>query len=72
MTVHARTNQPAQSGRLEFSRAGQEKIDMEVATADPFALTGRFKVEKSGSYTVKFLTTSKQANPDPDQLFALA
>ncbi len=65
VTVHARTNQPARSGRLEFSKSAQETIDMEVATADPYALTGRFKVDKSGSYTIKFLTTGKQANPDP-------
>ena len=47
--VHARTNQPAQSGRLEFSRSNRLPVDMEVATAEPFALTGRFKVEESAA-----------------------
>ena len=65
VTVHARTNQPAQSGRLELSKAGPEKIDMEVATSDPYSLTGRFKVERSGSLRGEVPDHGQAGQPRP-------
>ena len=63
VTVHARTNEPARSASLVFTKAKPEP--MEVASDDPRTLVGRFKVEESGTYTIKFQTTGGQANPEP-------
>ncbi len=63
MTVHARTNEPARSAALTFTKA--DAVAMEVSSSDPKELVGKFKVEKSGSYTIKFRTTGGQMNPDP-------
>src|SRR5512135_451244 len=65
VTVHARTNEPARSAFLEFSKAQDKPAPMEVSTADPRELVGRFNVQEPGSYTIKFTTTGGQPNPDP-------
>src|SRR5579864_5453043 len=63
ITVHAQTNQPAQTGKLDFGK--ENTVSMDVTAGDPQQLTGRFKVSETGSYTIKFTTTGGQANPDP-------
>jgi hypothetical protein len=65
VTIHARTNEPARSAFLEFSKAQVKQAPMEVSTANPRELVGRFNVKEPGSYTIKFTTTGGQPNPDP-------
>ena len=68
VTIHARTNEPAVSGHIDFSRAKtmrNEQPILDVASEDPRLLEGRFTIEQSGSYTIKFKTTGGQVNPDP-------
>ena len=62
VTVHARTNMPAQFASLNLK---DESLPMEVDSEDPTVLTGRFNVNVSGSYTVNFRTTGGQLNPSP-------
>src|SRR5262249_43251274 len=65
ITVHARTNQPAKSGELYFTKAEADRAAMTVSTADPHELTGRFVVRRSGTYYIKFRNTGDKPNPDP-------
>src|SRR5262249_13170532 len=60
VTVRARTNEPARSANLTFTKA--DPIAMAVSSADTRELTGQFKVDKTGSYTIKFRTTGGQMN----------
>jgi len=61
--VHARTNQPARSGYLDFGKQAQTRMD--VNPEDPRELSGKIHVASDGSYTIKFQTLSGQMNPDP-------
>ncbi len=63
VTVHAKTNMPASMATLNI--VNDEAAAMEIASDDPTVLTGKFKVEKSGTYTIKFRTTGGQLNPNP-------
>ena len=63
VTVRARTNQPARSGSLKFTKTAP--APMEVATSDPTELVGKFKVADSESYKIEFTNTGGQANPEP-------
>ncbi len=65
VTVHAQTNDDARSAYLDFSKAENKHEPMEVSTANARELTGRFRVEDPGSYTIKFTTTGGQPNPEP-------
>ncbi|AMV37622.1 hypothetical protein [Planctomyces sp. SH-PL62] len=63
VTVHARTNEPARAGSLNLTAGAS--AGMTVSEADPRELTGKFKVEKTGTYTINFRTTGGQLNPNP-------
>ena len=65
VTVHAKTNEPAQTGTLDFTDPEAQHAVMEVESGSAHELSGRFKVTKNGSYTIKFRTTGGQMNPDP-------
>ncbi len=63
VVVHARTNQPVQSATIDMGKDGTPT--MEVSTEDPQEIKGEFEVKSDGSYTIKFVTTGGQRNPDP-------
>jgi hypothetical protein len=63
VTVHARTNQPAESGSLELGPLGSKW--MTPSSSDATLLEGQFRVVKTGKYHVAFKTTGGQVNPNP-------
>ncbi|WP_169976516.1 DUF4175 family protein [Tautonia rosea] len=63
VTVRATTNQPARNGNLDLGALGTSRLV--VSRDNPQELTGRFKVEENGSYSIKFETTEGQLNPEP-------
>jgi hypothetical protein len=63
VTVHAKTNMPAKIATLNI--ASDTQAPMEILSQDPTVLTGRFNVNRSGSYTVNFRTLGGQLNPNP-------
>ena len=63
VTVHARTNQPASSGKLDLGKLGT--FAMESEGEGQQGLRGKFAVTEDGSYSVKFTTTGGQNNPEP-------
>jgi len=63
VTVHAKTNMPASMATLNV--VNETPAPMEIASDDPTVLSGKFNVEKSGTYTIKFKTTGGQLNPNP-------
>ncbi len=69
VTVHARTNEPARSARLEFGKNsnGQEKdsTSMDVNRSDPYLLTGQFRVEDDRTYWIRFESEDGQRNREP-------
>ncbi len=64
VTLHAKTNQAASWGRVQFGKAGVEPRNMGT-DGDPQSLTGQFPVTEDGSYTIRLKTTDGQVNPDP-------
>ncbi|HEU5118831.1 MAG TPA: hypothetical protein VFT74_19720, partial [Isosphaeraceae bacterium] len=69
VTVHARTNEPARSARLEFGKNsnGREKdsMAMDVNRSDPYLLTGQFRVEDDRTYWIRFESEDGQRNREP-------
>ncbi|WP_158633438.1 DUF4175 family protein, partial [Tautonia sociabilis] len=63
VTIRARTNLPARGGHLDLDEMGTARLV--ASPSDPQELTGRFKLERNGSYTIKFETTEGQLNPEP-------
>ena len=63
VTVHATTNEPAERGTLNLTTG--DLAPMTVDEGDAHHLTGKFKVTKSGTYTINFRTTGGQLNPNP-------
>ena len=63
VTVHATTNEPASRATLNLT--SQKPAPMTVSADDPHQLTGKFKVTKTGTYTINFRTTGGQLNPNP-------
>ena len=63
VTVHATTNEPARQGTLNLT--ADTPAPMTVRPDDAHQLTGKFKVTKSGTYTISFRTTGGQLNPNP-------
>src|SRR5262249_31928699 len=69
ITVHARTNEPAASAKLVLSykdAAGEKKApSMDIDEKNREELNGKFRIERDGTYTIKFRTTGDQENPRP-------
>ena len=63
VTVHAKTNEPASSGKLRLGKLGT--FAMQKEGDDDKALVGKFLVTENGQYHVQFTTTDGQNNPEP-------
>ena len=63
ITVHAKTNEPARLATLNLTTGAP--APMTVSETDAHELTGKFKVDKTGTYTINFRTTGGQLNPNP-------
>ena len=66
VTVHATTNEPAERGTLNLTTG--DLAPMTVEEGDAHQLIGKFKVTKSGTYTINFRTTGGPAQPQPGRL----
>ena len=65
VTVHARTNMPAQIATVNLNMASEAPAPMDISSSDPTVLTGKFNVKENGSYTIQFRTSGAQSNPSP-------